>query len=408
MRYTRRQIVRAGIGAGLFAGVGCKAFNGVAMAAEDAPQAPDARDGRIFQRNVPLKTPRKKEPRGGGPLDAVEVNCWVPNGVASLRGVLVNPYYTALVGREDYQQLARHLGFAVIGANYFGVRNDDYDTLIEALDGFATDAGHAELVHAPFCFNSFSAGCGMLMKMAALYPQRTIACCPVGLEVGPRDEATQSIPTITVFGERDNRQFAQLSAKLPEQRREGALWSIAPQWGQQHEYHYANDLVWPWWEHAIRSRLGEQQSSDGPPSLKAMDEADGWLGDAPTKKGVVPQIAPFSDYAGDKTNACWLPNALLARAWQAFLADVGEVKLAVPDSLVIHRHASLDIAIEKAPQDARKIELFNGDVKLDEAAGERRSLTIKNLPVGVTAIYARVTRSDASVASSRVIRKIVV
>jgi len=403
---SRRDFMRAG--ASLAAGtIAASAWcSPVGWAAENAPDL-DARDGRLFRQLLPLKSPRKKPPRQGGPLDRVELICWVPNGVESIRGVCANLFYVALAGRDDYQQLARHFGFALIGANYASVRNEDYDTFARALAMFAEDSGHPELAHAPFCFNGFSAGSGMLMKMAQRHPDRTIACAPVGLEVGPRDEATRAIPTITVFGERDGKQFEKLRAKVAEHRPQGARWAIAPQWGRRHEYHNANDLVWPLWEHAIRRRLSEPTPANAPPELAAVAEASGWLGEMPTKKGVVPRIAPYAEFGDERSTACWFQNAFLAHAWRAFLADVGQLRLETPGGLTLKNGAPLSVEVIKAPKNVAKYELFNGDTLIAESVGSATTLTAEGLPVGVPALYAVATTDDGARVYSKLQRRIV-
>jgi len=76
----------------------------------------------IVRTAVQLQTPKKSKDRTEGDLDKVLVNIWIPDGVDVVRGAIVNPFYLPLVERTDYQKVARVWRFALIGANYFGVR----------------------------------------------------------------------------------------------------------------------------------------------------------------------------------------------------------------------------------------------------------------------------------------------
>lgn len=75
----------------------------------------------------------------------------------------------------------------------------------------------------------------------------------------------------------------------------------------------ANALVIPW----IAAVVGQRLSNDGP-SLRAVTEGAGWLGDARTK-----DVAPYSLFAGSKPDANWLPDEATARGWRT-LAGVAK------------------------------------------------------------------------------------
>jgi hypothetical protein len=288
--------------------------------------------GTNLTTSIKLKTP-KKSTRGDDRLDAVTISIWIPEGVKVLRGVIINPFYINLVEREDYHELAKLWQFGLIGANFFGVKGDDYGALLSAMKEFAANSGHKEIEHLPIVFNGFSAGSGMLMKMAGMWPERVIACGPVGLEVGPDSPETRKIPVITIFGEKDMHQMEKLTRKLPEQRKEGAMWAIAVNWGLRHEYANANDLVWPFFDQVIRYRLSKNQTAlNGPVQLRDYREEDGWLGDISTWNSSFATIRAYKDYTGDKTKAAWFPNEYVARTWQAFVSHRPGLRITYPTS----------------------------------------------------------------------------
>ena len=192
-------------------------------------------------------------------------------------GAIFNPFYELTVEQKHWQAAARLWGFALIGADYFGVNKEDYgQSLTSGLAKLATEIKRPELAHIPFVMVGMSAGGGMSMQFAKQIPERTIAVAPVCLEVGPTTEETRKIPIITVFGERDGKQMQILQAKLPEQRKLGARWAIAVQWGKKHEFAAANSLVMPFLDSCIKLRLPEKWvPTQGPASLKEIPEKRG-------------------------------------------------------------------------------------------------------------------------------------
>ena len=348
----------------------------------------------VLTTSVKLKTP-KKATRGDERLDAVTVSIWIPEKVKVLRGVIVNPFYVNLVERKDYHQAARLWEFALIGANFFGVKTDDYDALLSAMKEFAEKSGHKEIEHLPILFNGFSAGSGMLMKMAKLWPERVIACGPVGLEVGPDTPKTRKIPTITVFGEKDMHQMEILTKKLPEQRKEGALWAIAVNWGLRHEYANANDLVWPFFDQVIRYRLPRNQTSlTGPVKLRDYREEDGWLGDISTWDSASASISSYKDYKGDRSKAAWLPNRYVAHTWQAFVSRSSGLTIKQPiskpeekTSLIIGAKFPI-VTTGLTSVENKRVEYFDGHNLLLSTTGDSQRVVINGLPTGVRSLIA--------------------
>lgn len=363
----------------------------------------------ILSASIPLKAPRKKPPRQGGPLDKVELKMWIPNGIKVLRGAIVNPFYLKAVGQKHWQAAARHWGFGIVGANYFGVKSEDHDSLPAALKVFAQQSRRKEIEHIPFCFVGMSAGAGMSVKMAAEFPDRTLAVAPVCLEVGPRSEASYGIPMITIFGERDGRQMAKLRAKLPLERAKGAQWAIAPQWRRKHEFGQANNLAMVLFDQAIRQRYPKDADPrKGPVPLIKLSPKNGWLGDIESWTTNAPQIAPYKEYKKDPKQACWLLNGNVAAAWQAFVSHNPKVKLINPRGigdgkplqiLKSDKPLSVKVAI---PTETRlqSIALYAGQTKLAERKGSTDfpELTLKP---GIHALYVIVTDKDGGKTISR-------
>lgn len=291
---------------------------GSATAQEPAASVADSA-GRMFQAAITLKKPRKEPPRQGGTADKVDLSIFIPVGVKTVRGAVMNPFYVPTVGQKHWQDFCRLHSMALIGSNHFGVTKDEFaSTLQSALDEWATSTGHAELRTIPFCFVGMSAGGGMARQFALAMPERTIAVAPVCLEVAPDEQSLRPIPFLNVFGEKDGKQMPLHLEKLPAARKQGALWGVAVQWGRGHEFALANNLILPFFDDVIRARLG-------PDGLKPVAAEQGWLGDVAAwgeKKRVAPIAAVASPQGIDPSSACWFPSGGFAATWQAFvLAD---------------------------------------------------------------------------------------
>jgi hypothetical protein len=287
--------------------------------------------------------------------------------------------------------------FAIIGANFFAVRDPDYPVLLTAMKNLAEQSGHPEIENLPLCFVSFSAGAGMSMKFVQMMPDRVIAAAPVGLEVGPRDEATRAIPTLTVFGEKDGRQMEILGANLPKERAQSGRWATAVQWGRRHEFAAANNLVVPFFGRVIQQRYPAAQNPlQGVPKLLPSEEKSGWLVDNASWTSNAPRTASFEKYEADKGAAGWLPDAYMAAVWRAFVSKSTDVKITSPvglndgqpfNALPSQNPVAVTVEVKGASQ---KVQLFDGDNLLGESTAAPFSWSLKMEP-GVHSLIAIAT-----------------
>ncbi len=358
-----------------------------------------------LETSVKLQTPKKagKRSQEGG-LEHAPFRLWLPGDVKMIRGVVLNPFYTKAVTQEHWQEACRQWNFGILAANFFGVKQNEFPQVIDqALSQFAKDSGHPELVKAKFCPVGMSAGAGMSVKLAELMPDRVIAVGPVCLEVGPRNAESMKIPMLTIFGERDGGQYEKLAAKLSEARALGARFGIAVQWRRKHEFGRANNLLLPLFDAAIRKRLGQPGES-----LKDFEESAGWLGDVSDWREGVAFVAPFKEYPGDKSKACWLPDEKTARAWQAFVTAQPQLEMKSPPGLgdgqpfLLHKVGET-ITVEMKSKTQEKfrvpVEVFAGGKKLGQLEG--RKLEIQFDEPGIYPLFLRTEAADGSVLLSR-------
>lgn len=360
-------------------------------------------EDKYFETEIELKKPKKDSSRSReGGLEHVPFRIWLPEGVKTIRGVVFNPMYTDAVTQQHWQAAGRHWEFGILASNFFGAKSEEFPNAIDtALATFAEESGHPELIGAKMCLVGMSAGAGNCTRIAELMPERTIAMGPVCLEVGPRNTASMAIPTITVFGERDGKQYEILTSKLPEVREQAGLFAIAVQWRRKHEFGQANNLLIPLFDAAIRQRLEEP----GKPLIPFTEES-GWLGDLSTWKEGVTVVAGYDEFQGDKSLACWFPDESTARTWQAFVTRQPELKLANPPGLgdkqplVLHRAgAEIEIKVAGSPSLDAPIEVYAGAEKLGELTDG--SLFVKISEPGFYPLYLQASSGNGKVLRSR-------
>lgn len=351
-----------------------------------------------------LKSPRSRPPVLGGEKDKLVYTVWIPDGVKTVRGAICNPFSKAGPPGKHWAAAGRHWEFAIVGMDYDAVKKDEFLTLKTALANFAKKSNHPELEHIPLCYTGMSRGGGMSMAMTELMPDRTIAAVPVCLEVGPSSDPARKVPVITVFGEKDGSQMQKLLTRLPLERKQGAEYAIAVQWGKGHEFFRANNLSFVFFDDVIARRLPEARPLEKPVTLKEIPLEEGWLGDIGTwsKDGKLPTIAPYKTYSGDRETACWFPSERTAKVWRAFVAGTNDVVIREPEALGDSKkgfpqlsdkspvHVSVDVA-DRIKAD--RVEIFSGD----------RSVAMKNqgpwefdvnLPAGIHGLYAVVHVGD--------------
>lgn len=400
----------------------CVLCPGLAARAAVGSNAPDApaplqlgKPGEVIhQTAIKLKQPKKSADRAEGGPNHVLFTLWIPEGLATVRGIYHTPFNLDTVEKEQSRAMARNWGFAVVGGNFMRVNKAEMGpAFVAGLADLAARSAHAELVHAPLLFSSMSAGTGMCLALAEHLPERTLACGLVALEVGPESAAVRDVPMLTIFGSKDGRQMPQLEALLPKRRAEfDPSWAIAVQWGRGHEWGQANNLLWPFFDEIIRQRYPADASpAGGPVKLRRYDPARVWFADPTSWKTRAPVVAAAASYAGNKAAACWLPGEDVARVWQSFVVEKPLVQIAEPSSqgdkkpLAIFapgREVTVQVQVNPAFV-AQKIILHDRATRLGEAAvtGGKAELRSGLLAPGFHTLIAHAVNAAGAVELSR-------
>jgi hypothetical protein len=293
-------------------------------------------------------------PTGAAQYISADYRLWIPKGVKTLRGIIVKQHgcggdSSMALGLNyandlQWQALALKHRLALLGTKY----PTDYETknrypddpcnswalidrgsekaLLMAIHKLSQNSRHPELAKLPWVLWGHSGGADWSIQMAKKYPERTIAVVLARGGAALVSDSTSSlilnakispgllkVPVLYALGEKDpnTEEDVELPKKIFHRyRNAGALWAIAEEANAGHETADTRLLAIPFLDAVLSKRL---TAGDG--TLRAVDSAQGWLGDLQTHT-----IAPIQ--AGIKGNSLedvWLPNEETARKWQTYI-----------------------------------------------------------------------------------------
>jgi pimeloyl-ACP methyl ester carboxylesterase len=290
---------------------------------------------------------------------AVDYYLWVPDGVGTLRGVIVHQHgcgtgacQGGVTAAQDlhWQALARKWDCALMGSSYQAPdgtncrlwcdpRNGSEQTFLRSLADFASATQHAELTQVPWCLWGHSGGGFWASLMHVKYPERIVA---IWLRSGtgfsawesgeiPRPEIPAAAYDVPVMGNpglkeksdpRFRRAWDGLLAMLEAYRAHGAPLGFAPDPRTSHECGDSRYLAIRFFDTCLAQRLSEKGAKDQ--TLRPLDRSRAWLA-TPTGDDLQPQAA----FSGDPAKAAWLPDEAFATAWSEYIRT-GSVDDATP------------------------------------------------------------------------------
>ncbi len=285
---------------------------------------------------------------------SVHYTVWIPNGVKTLRGVIVHQHgcgegscKSGLTGAYDlhWQALAKKHDCALFAAAYeqpdkaecqlwCDPRNGSSDAFLKSLVDLGAKSGHPELASLPLALWGHSGGGHWGGGMVMLYPERVVAAwlrsgVPM-FEVNPDrsaikphtlPEAALSVPIMCNPGTKEgvsvkDGRFAGVwpanEKFFHEVRSNGGLVGVAVDPLTAHECGNQRYLAIPWLDACLSARLPKVS---GEP-LVAMPTDNAWL--APL---LGTEAMPAGKFEGDPLSAVWLPNDSTARAWMQYVKD---------------------------------------------------------------------------------------
>jgi hypothetical protein len=273
---------------------------------------------------------------------------WIPEGVKTLRGVIVHQHgcgkgsgLTGLTAAYDlhWQALARKCDCALLGPayqqltdkdcrNWCDPRNGSDAAFQKALAHFASESNHPELITAPWCLWGHSGGGFWSSLMLTLHPERIAAIffrsgsAYATWESGqiPKPTLTPAVyevPFLFIGGVKEAEDPSHGPARVGDRamlqawRQHGAPGGLASDPLSGHECGDSRYLAIAFFDACLAQRLPDAGSST--PALKPVDWKSAWLA-APNAS----TAQPIGEFTGDKTAAHWLPDARFAKAWSSY------------------------------------------------------------------------------------------
>ena len=285
---------------------------------------------------------------------AVNYTIWIPEGVKTIRGVIVHQHgcgegscKSGLTGAYDlhWQALAQKHGCALLSPAYeqpdkadcqmwCDPRNGSAETFKRCLADLGATSGHPELARVPWALWGHSGGGHWAGGMVLTHPERVAAAwlrsgVPLlkaesgrgGIKAHTLTEAALKVPVmcnpgtkegVTVKDSRFGGVWPANETFFNEMRSKGGLIGVAVDPLSSHECGNQRYMAITWLDACLAARL--PNNVDG--QLKPMPTSDVWL--APITGTEASAAAVFK---GDPLKLGWLPDARIAKAWMEYVKD---------------------------------------------------------------------------------------
>lgn len=327
-----------------------------------------------FAQNVPYDVfPEAKPPyyrvryeastQPGELVYPVNYTIWIPEGVPTLRGVVVHQHgcgegscKSGLTGAFDlhWQTLARKHGCALLSPAYeqpekadcqmwCDPRNGSAAALQKGLAELGTKSGHPELATIPWALWGHSGGGHWAGGMVMLFPDRVAAAWlrsgvpllkpnakQTNIKAHTLPGAALQVPMMCNLGTKEGvtdkeGRFAGVwpgnEVFFNEVRSQGGLVGVAIDPLTAHECGNQRYMAIPWLDACLTARLPKSAGSP----LNGMAANTAWL--APITGT---EAAAASSFSSDPLKAGWLPDEAIAKAWMQYVKDTAVVDTTPP------------------------------------------------------------------------------
>jgi len=278
---------------------------------------------------------------------AATYRMWLPDGVKTVRGVIVHQHGCgvgswkgAVPGAKDlhWQTLAKKWDCALLMPSYemgekdncrlwCDPRNGSEKAFLRSLSELAAQSKHPELATAPWCLWGHSGGGFWSSIMQALHPGRIVAIwfrSGTAFEYWEKGEvakpefpgAAMGVPMMCNPGMKENGDkrfngaWTGTLAMFKAYRAKGAPIGFAPDPRTSHETGDSRYLAIPFFDACLAMRL---PAKTGEP-LRPVNAKAAWLapllGDA---------AQPVDRFQGEAAESVWLPNEAVAKLWEQYV-----------------------------------------------------------------------------------------
>ena len=321
----------------------------------------------------------------------VQYTVWIPQGVKTLRGVIVHQHgcgegscKSGQTGSFDlhWQALAKRHDCALLAPSYeqpdkadcqmwCDPRNGSGAAFQKALADLGRASGHPELATAPWALWGHSGGGHWTGGMTLLHPGRVAAVwlrsgVPL-LAANPErptikshviSEGSLGVPMMCNPGTKEGvtvkeGRFAGVwpanEAFFTAMRAKGALIGVAVDPLTSHECGNQRYLAIPWLDACLSARLPKKP---GDP-LRPMPAEGIWLTDL-----LATTALTAAQFKGDPAKAVWLPNEKVAKAWMQYVTDTKVADTTPPPAPTVPRGEGQRAHLERRSRSRKRSRPF--------------------------------------------------
>lgn len=275
-------------------------------------------------------------PKEGEKYKSADFRLWVPDGVKTIRAVIVRQHGCGRKGVDhaddlQWQALAAKYDAALLGSHFqhtkeckdwFDPANGSERAFFDALKHFATESKHPELEAAPWAIWGHSGGSLWACHMTNRHPERVVAVWGRSQALTEYVEKALLVPIVFNYGEGEKTgQFASVhknsQAAFTKYRPKGAVWAVAIDPKSSHDCRNSRALAVRFFDKTLAARLPKEGVK-----LNAVN-ANAWLGDPEKLEIMDVRVRRGLD------DMSWLIDEGFAKAWQEY-CKTGDVKDTTP------------------------------------------------------------------------------
>jgi hypothetical protein len=337
----------------------------------------------------------------------------IPEGLRTVRGLLVNANYYAGDSRGDwtfchyYREFMHLHDFALVVANGTCPHTNAFKGFRTSLQKISVDSKHPELVNAPYVAVGFSAGGGFASTLMTYDPDRTIAAGIIearyNFDVFTRPNpppgptaAHLAIPSVLVSGGKGNTNAQTGVLKMvddvfvPHRPKSAEFaWVVLPNYGHEYAENRQDLLIMPLMDLAVRTRYPKNgDPTKGPIKLITIDPTTGWVADNTTWQSGLTKIVPAREFKGDLGHSSWLQSEDIAFIYRAYATHNNPITITSPGPCgpgtpPVDPGSNVPITVDASKfPNWTKLEFYDGAKKLGTVTTAPAQFTATNLTPG--------------------------
>lgn len=266
-------------------------------------------------------------PKDGEKYKSADFRVWVPDGVKTVRAVIVRQHGCGRNGIDhaddlQWQALAAKYDAALLSSwfqhgkecrDWFDPANGSERAFLAALKQFAEKSRQPELETAPWAIWGHSGGAVWACHMTNKHPARVVAVWARSQALTEYVPEALRVPIVFNYGEGEKTgKFETVHknshAAFTTYRPKGAVWAVAVDPKSSHDCRNSRQLAIPFFDKMLAARLPK----DGV-KLRPVHEGLFWRGEAGTLATLSPEVS-----RGNPLADSWLIDKEFAGKWQEY------------------------------------------------------------------------------------------